>query len=136
MDATSQRPAPNATARPRRKWPARRWAGVVTGPLLVVGAVGLICVGVLAAIDSAGGTYIGVGARGSYRTDRYALATNSTNWRTQWLGWAGAVRLKVASAGPTPIFVGVAGPDAIGRYLSSTGYTTVAEHGGDGVART
>jgi hypothetical protein len=45
------------------------------------------------------------------------------------------VRLRVASAGQKPIFVGVAAPEALSRYLSDAGYTTVAERGG-GVVRT
>jgi hypothetical protein len=111
-------------------------AGLLAGLLLVVGSVGMICAGAFAAMASSRRTYVGLGAYGSYRSDRYGLATNSTNWRTQLFGWAGSVRLKVASAGQRPIFVGVAAPDAISRYLSGTGYTTVAEHTGRGVVRT
>lgn len=107
-------------------------AGLLAGLALVVGAVGLICGGASAAVVSAGGRYVDLGAHGSYRTDRYGLDTDSTNWRTELFGWAGSVRLKVASAGEKPIFVGVAPPDAISRYLSGTGYTTV---GNDGVVR-
>lgn len=113
----------------------RRVAGLLAGTVLIVGAVGMICAGAFAAIAGSGGTYVDLGAHGSYSTDRYGLATNSTNWRTEWLGWAGSVRLKVASAGQKPIFVGVAAPDTLTRYLAGTGYTTVAEHNG-GVVRT
>lgn len=114
------------------KWPPRRVAGVAA----VVGSVVLICAGAFAAIAGSGGTYVGLGAHGSYRTDRYGLATTSTNWRTELFGWAGSVRLRVASVGRKPIFVGVAAPDAISRYLSGTRYTTVAERTGGGVVRT
>jgi hypothetical protein len=114
----------------------RHPAGVLAGVVLVVGAVGMICAGVFAVIAGTGGTYLDLGAHGSYRSDRYGLATKSTNWRTEWLGWAGSVRLKIASAGEKPIFVGVAAPDAVSRYLSGAGYTTVAAHGGGDVVRT
>ncbi len=78
---------------------------------------------------SSGQTYVDLGAHGSYRTDQYGLATESTNWRTAWFGWTGSVRVKVAPAGDKPIFVGVAAPDTIGNYLAGIGYTTVDEHG-------
>jgi hypothetical protein len=133
---TSRHPAPGPIAGSPRKWPSRRVARLLTGLVLVVGSVGVICAGAFAALAGSGGTYVDLGAHGSYRTDRYGLATDSTNWRTAWFGWAGSVRLKVASAGQKPIFVGAAAPDAIGRYLSGVGYTTVAEHTGRGVVRT
>jgi hypothetical protein len=103
-------------------------AGLLVGLVLLVSSVGVICAGAFAAVAGSGGKYVDLGAHGSYRTDRYVLATTSTNWRTQLLGWAGSVRLKVASAGQKPIFVGVAAADSIGRYLSGTGYTAVGEH--------
>jgi hypothetical protein len=103
--------------------------------VLIVSSIGMIFAGAFAAVVASGGTYVDLGAHGSYRTDRHGLATDSTNWRTAWFGWAGSVRLKVESADDKPIFVGVAAPDAIARYLSGTGYTTVSEHTG-GVVRT
>lgn len=137
--ATSQDPRPDPVARLARvwrKWPPRRLVGLLVGLALVVGSVGTICAGAYAAMASSGGTYVDLGAHGSYRTDRYGLATDSTNWRTTWFGWVGTVRVRVASAGAKPIFVGVAAPDAISRGLSGTGYTTVGEHAGHGVVRT
>jgi hypothetical protein len=104
--------------------------------VLVLASIGMICAGAFAAIASSGGTYVDVGAHGSYRTGRYVLATDSTNWRNEFFGWAGSVRLEVASVGQKPIFVGVAAADAISRYLSGTGYTTVGERSGGGVVRT
>jgi hypothetical protein len=115
---------------------ARRVAGLLVGPLLLIGSFGLICAGAFAAVAGSGATYVELGGHGAYRTDRYGLATDNTNWRTEWFGWAGAVRLRVASAGQKPIFVGVAAPDAIGRYLAGAGYTTIAEHTAHGVVRT
>ena len=79
---------------------------------------------------SVGKMYVELGAHGTYHSDRAGLATNSTDWRTQFLGWADTVRLKVASEDDKPIFVGVAEPDAISRSLSDTGYTTFDEHTG------
>jgi hypothetical protein len=114
----------------------RRVTGVVAGLALAACSVALIGGGVLAAVAASGGTYVGLGGHGSYASDRYGLATESTNWRTTFLGWAGSVRLKVVPEDGKEIFVGVAAPAAIGRYLSGVGYTTVAEHGGRGVVRT
>ena len=98
--------------------------------------VGMICAGALAAMARSGGAYIDLGGHGNYRADRYGLATASTNWRATLLGWAGSVRLKLVSERQQPIFVGVATPAAIGRYLSRTADTTIAERTGGGVLRT
>jgi hypothetical protein len=100
----------------------------LAGLALVACSLALIGAGALAAVAASGGTYVDLGAHSSYATDRYALATDSTNWRTTWLGWAGSVRLKVAPEDGKPVFVGVAAPAALGRYLAGVGYTTVAEH--------
>ena len=116
--------------------PRRRLAPLLGGLALVLVAVAATGAGAYAAVAAAGGTYLDLGGHGTYRTDRYALATDATNWRTELLGWAGTVRVEVAPAGDGPIFVGAAAPDAIGDYLSGTGYTTVAEHTGRGVVRT
>jgi hypothetical protein len=110
----------------------RRW-GLPFGAALLAGAVAMIGAGAYAAL--AGGTYVGLGAHGRYGTSRYALITDSTNWRTEFLGWAGSVRLQVVSQREKPIFVGVAAPDAISPHLSGSGYTTVAEHTGRGIVR-
>jgi hypothetical protein len=57
----------------------RRVAGLLAGLVLIVGAVGTICAGAFAAIASSGGTYVDLGAHGSYRTDRYGVVTSSTD---------------------------------------------------------
>jgi hypothetical protein len=95
--------------------------------LLIVSSVGLIAAGAFAAVTSANGTYIDLGARGIYRTDQYGLATERTNWSTQLFGWAGSVRLKVTSESKKPIFVGVAAPEVIEHYISGVGYTSIGE---------
>ena len=115
--------------------PRRRFVGVLLGVIVIVGSVGLIGAGVFAVTTRFGGTYVDLGAHGSYGTNRYALATDA-NWRKELFGWAGSVRLKVASGSHTPIFVGVAGADAVSRYLSGTGYTTIGQHAGRGIVRT
>jgi hypothetical protein len=101
----------------------------LAGLVLTLGAVGMISAGAFATIAASGETYVDLGAHGNYRTDRYGLATNSTNWRTEWLGWGGSVRLKVASAGQTPIFVGVAAPDAISRFGADDAAGVLAHRG-------
>jgi hypothetical protein len=111
-----------------RRWHSRRVTGLLVGLVLISCSVGMICVGALAAIAGSERTYVDLGGHGTYRTDRYGLTSESTNWRDQFLGWASSVRLRVASADHKAIFVGVAPADALGRYLSGTGYTTVADH--------
>jgi hypothetical protein len=112
----------------QRRTNRRRVTRFVAGATVVACSLALIGGGAFAAVVASGQTYLDLGAHGSYATGRYALASESTNWRTAWLGWAGLVRLKVASAGDKPIFVGVAAPAAIGHYLSGAGYTTIGEH--------
>lgn len=120
--------------RPRNRT-SRRVGRLLVGLILVVGAIASLGAGALTAVASADGTYVDLGAHDIYSTERYGLATDRTNWRKQFFGWAGSVRLKVASAGPKPIFVGVAGPAALHGYLSGTGYTTVRAPAGEGVVR-
>jgi hypothetical protein len=129
MDVTHQDRAPNATAAPPHKWHRRRITLLLAGLVLVLGSVAMIAAGAFAEAVSSGGTYLDLGAHGTYRTDRYALTTDSTNWRTAWFGWTGTVRVKVAAAGDKPIFVGVTTPGQRDRYLSAASYTTVGEHG-------
>jgi hypothetical protein len=128
MSTPIQPLALDPTAAAPRNWLSRRVAGLLVGLLLLVSSLALICAGAFAALAGSGGTYVDLGAHGSYSTHRYVLATTSTNWRTQLLGWAGSVRLEVASTGQKPIFVGVGAADTIGRYLSRTAYTAVGEH--------
>jgi len=111
-----------------RRWSPRRVTGFAAGVTTVACSLALIAGGAFAAVAASGDTYLGLGAHGRYATDQYALTSESTNWRTAWLGWAGSVRLEVASAGAKPIFVGVAAPAAIRRYLTGAGYTTIGEH--------
>jgi hypothetical protein len=136
MSTYSQHRTLDPTAGRQRTWPARRVTGLLVGLVLVLVSLGLIGAGAFAAIAGSDGTYVDLGAHGSYSTHRYGLATESTNWQSQLFGWAGSVRLRVASAGQKPIFVGVAASDALSRYLSGTGYTTVGERSGGGVVRT
>jgi hypothetical protein len=102
---------------------------------LVVGAVGLLAVGAYAAIVRSNGDYVDLGARGDYRTDGYALATDATDWRDTLLGFAGSVRVQVAPADHEPIFVGVAPPARVRHYLAGVDSTTVHERNA-GVVRT
>jgi hypothetical protein len=124
------------TAGLARTPPQRHVVGLLAGVILVGGAVGLIGAEAVAVSVSAGKTYLELGAHGRYPSDRYGLATDGTDWLKQLLGSAGSVRLGVASQHHKPIFLGVARPDEITPSLSSTGYTTFAEHTRRGVTRT
>lgn len=114
----------------------RRMVRSVAWLALAACSLGLLCVGVFAAWVRSEGTYISLGAHGDYSTDRYALSTTSTDWRTTLFGWAGSVRLEVAPRDDQPLFVGVAPPDVIARYLEGVAYTTVSARPGSGVAIT
>jgi EmrB/QacA subfamily drug resistance transporter len=117
--------------------PGRARHGSRARRLTLVGlSLALLAGGAYAALAGSDGRYVGLGAHGSYRTDRYGLATAVTNWRTAALGWAGSVRLEVASERRQPIFVGVATPAAVERYLSGTAYTAIVARPGGGVTRT
>jgi hypothetical protein len=121
------------TADPARPRPKRRVAGLLAGLVLVGGSIGLIAAGAFAVLASAGTTYVGLGAHGTYESGRYGLTTAGTDWRTQLLGWADGVRIEAASEDDRPIFLGVARPGDLTRRLSGTAYTTFAEHIGRGV---
>jgi hypothetical protein len=99
------------TAGLARTRPQRYVAGLLAGLLLVSGSAGLIGAEAFAVSVSAGKTYAELGAHGRYESDRYGLATDGTDWRTQFLGWAEDVRVKAASEDHKPIFLGVAPPD-------------------------
>ena len=135
MDQSPHATTPPTTATRRTRSP-RRAAGLVTGLALAVCSLGLVCAGAFAGWARAEGAYIDLGAHGTYRTHEYALATDSTDWRTTLLGWAGSVRLEVAPEGDQPIFVGVAPTDAISRYLDGVAFTTISDGPGSGVATT
>lgn len=124
-------PAPRQTRRPRK-----RMISTVLGVLLFLGAVGLGAAGAYAAVVGYGGSYVDLGAQGSYRTDRYGLVTESTDWETTFFGWAGSVQVEVAPEDGAEIFVGAASPDEVAPYLAQVGHTVVAEHSSGGVART
>jgi hypothetical protein len=112
------------TERPRRRSSAR-----LAGAVLVACSVGLIGAGALATWARCSGTYVELGGHGSYLTEQYALTTDSTDWRATLLGWAGSVRLEVASESPRPIFVGVAAPTAVDGYLRGVAYTSIKSSG-------
>jgi hypothetical protein len=107
------------------KWRDRRWTRLSVGLAVALTSVALICAGAFAAIVRSDGRYVDLGAHGTYSTDRYALASERTNWQAQMFGWADEVRLRLAATSREPIFVGVAAEETIDDYLSGTSYTTV-----------
>src|SRR3954453_17674698 len=108
IDLIKQSPALAAIPRTRRNRSLRSVTGILLGLVLVAGSIGTICAGAFAGWVSSAGTYLELGGHGVYSTDRYALTTDATNWRTEFLGWADAVRVRVASDGRKPVFAGVA----------------------------
>ena len=110
------------------KWGARRWTRLSVGLIVALTSVALVGAGAFAAIVRSDGRYVDLGARGTYSTERYALASERKNWQAQMFGWAGDVRLRLAATSRQPIFVGVAAAETIDHYLSGAGYTTVGNH--------
>ena len=110
------------------KWSAGRVTRLLAGLVVAVSSVALVCGGGHAAISRSDGRYVDLGAHGTYSTERYALTSERTNWQAQMFGWAGRVRLRLASTSREPIFVGVAAATTIDGYLSGTSYTTVGNH--------
>jgi hypothetical protein len=108
---------------------------VIVGVALLLGALALIGAGAYGAVVKGDDQYVDLGAHGTYRSDRYGLATGITDWQDTLLGWAGSVRVEIAPADRQVIFAGVAAPHELDRYLADVGYTRVREHGAE-VVRT
>jgi hypothetical protein len=110
----------------RAGWTVGRVISVVVGTTLALCSLaGLGAGGVLAA----GGVELDLDAHGRYHTPGYALVSSTGDWRTQLFGAVGSVRLRAAPAGTKPIFVGVAPPAVVRRYLHGVRYTTVHDDG-------
>jgi hypothetical protein len=106
---------------------------VLTGGLLALCSLGLITAGgyLLSAATSNQG-WLALG-QGSYQTDSYAVASDPHDWSTTTyaLGAVDKVRIRVTpSQATTPVFVGLARPADLERYLGGVQYVTA--HGGPG----
>jgi hypothetical protein len=129
MRATLNR-NPNTPAgfgRERAGWTLGRVASVLTGGILAMCSLGLIAVGgyLLRAATSNGG-WLALG-HGSYATSSYAVVTDPENWsaKTYALGAVDKVRIRVTpSDASTPVFVGMARPADVERYLSGVEHVT------------
>jgi hypothetical protein len=122
-----------ALGRERAGWTLGRVVSVLTGGLLALCSLGLIVGGgyLLSAATSNGG-WLALG-HGTYRTDSYAVATDPEDWSTTTyaLGAADKVRIRVIpSDATTPVFVGMARPDDVQRYLRGVAHVTA--HGAPG----
>ncbi len=125
--------------RERAGWTPGRVAAVLTGGLLALCSVGLIAVGgyLLSAATSNGG-WLALG-HGTYQTDSYAVATDPQDWGTTTyaLGTVDKVRIRITpSDATTPVFVGMARPDDVQRYLRGVEHVTVHEAPGSHVTYT
>jgi len=111
----------------------RRVAHVLGAALLAMLAVGLAGAGVLGLVAAGrGGGYIDLGTdtRG-YRTDGYALTSDGWDASKELLGTLDTLRIRFVPADRTrPVFLGLARPDQVRRYLSGVRYTTVRDTGG------
>jgi hypothetical protein len=119
--------ASSGFGRARAGWTFGRVASVLAGGLLALCALGLIATGgyLLSAATSSDG-WLALG-HGSYQTGSYAVATDPEDWSaaTYALGAVDKVRIRVTPADPaTPVFVGLARPADVQRYLRGVQYVT------------
>jgi hypothetical protein len=106
---------------------------VLTGAVLALCSLGLIAAGgyLLSAASSNGG-WLALG-HGTYQTGSYAVANDPEDWGTATyaLGAVDKVRIRVTpSDATTPVFVGMARPDDVERYLGGVQHVTA--HGAPG----
>jgi hypothetical protein len=130
MKATLNRnlitPAP--IGRPRAGWTLRRVMSVLAGSVLLLISLGLFAAGgyLLTEATSDGG-WLSLG-HGTYETDSYAVMTEPEDWSDQTYALDGVdkVRIRVTPrSATTPVFVGLARPDDVERYLSDVRHVTV-----------
>ncbi len=121
---------PTGFGRERAGWTLGRVASVLTGGVLALCSLGLIAVGgyLLSAATSNGG-WLALG-HGTYQTGSYAVAADPEDWGTATyaLGTVDKVRIRVTpSDATTPVFVGMARPDDVQRYLGGVEHVTAHE---------
>jgi hypothetical protein len=124
---------PAGLGRARPGWTLGRVVAVLTGGLLALCALGLVVAGgyLLSAATGNGG-WLALG-HGSYATGGYAVTTDPADWATATyaLGTVDKVRIRVTpSDAATPVFVGMARPADVARYLDGVQYVTA--HGAPG----
>ena len=125
--------APEGFGRARAGWTPGRVGAVLTGGVLALCSLGLIAAGgfLLSAATSNGG-WLALG-HGDYQTDSYAMANDPEDWGTATfaLGAVDKVRIRVTPRdATTPVFVGMARPDDVERYLRGVQHVTA--HGAPG----
>jgi hypothetical protein len=119
---------PAGISRSQSGWTAGRILALLGGSVLVLCSLVLIGGGgyLLAEATSDGG-WVDLG-HGTYRTDSYAVVTEPADWSSQTyvLGDVDKVRVRVTPTdATTPVFVGMAQPDAVERYLNAVQHVTV-----------
>jgi hypothetical protein len=129
MRATLSRNADTfpALGQGRVGWTPGRIVAVLVGGLFALGALGLIVAGgyLLSAASSNGG-WLDLG-HGTYGTESYAVITEPAVWSTTTyaFGTVDKVRIRVIpSDATTRVFVGIARPDDVQRYLDGVEYVT------------
>jgi hypothetical protein len=131
------RGTPVGPARTRPGWTSGRVVAMLIGALLALCSLGLLAGGgylLSAATGDDGWLALGHGA---YRTDGYAVATDAEDWSTASyvLGTVDKVRIRVTPAdAATPVFVGMARPADLERYLGGVQYVTAHGDPGNRVA--
>jgi hypothetical protein len=124
---------PTGPGRARAGSTLGRVVAVLTGGLLALCSLGLVVAGgyLLSAATGNGG-WLALG-HGSYSTGGYAVTTDPADWATTTytLGTVDKVRIRVTPAdAATSVFVGMARPADVQRYLGGVEYVTA--HGAPG----
>lgn len=108
-------------------WTLGRIASVLAGGVLALSALGLVGAGGYLLSQAAGdGGWLALG-HGDYGTNSYAVVTEPEDWGNQSYVFdtVDKVRVRVTPAdATTPVFVGMARPDDVERYLSGVEYVT------------
>jgi hypothetical protein len=128
--------SPNAlpgSGRARAGWTLGCVVSVLCGGLLALCSLGLIVGGgYLLSATTGNGGWVALG-HGTYATDGYAVATDPDDWATATYAFGAVekVRIRVTPSDPTtPVFVGLARPADVQRYLGGVQYVTA--HGASG----
>ena len=124
---------PAGFGRDRAGWTRGRVASVLTGSVLALCSLGLIGAGgfLLSAATGNGG-WLALG-HGTYQTGSYAVVTDPDDWGTATyaFGAVDRVRIRVTPGdATTPVFVGMARPADVERYLGGVEHVTA--HGAPG----
>jgi hypothetical protein len=122
-----------------KRWSAGRIAGVVTGAVVSLVALGVLLLGALALWGDSQkdeGGYLSTDTE-RFGADTRALTSENLDVNLDGGQWVldqtdlGEVRLEVASQADKPVFVGIARTDQLSSYMRNVAHTTVTDVNSD-----